>query len=69
MVNGIRLFLKKNLRTINPANNKKLFDLSISSKRDVNRAVKAAKKSFVKWSKIKPFERSKYLYSFSVGIN
>ena len=58
-------FSKKTLRTINPANNKKLFDLSVSSKRDVDRAVKAAKKSFVKWSKIKPFERSKYLYALA----
>ena len=32
----------RTLRAINPANNKKLFDLSISSKKDVDKAVKSA---------------------------
>ncbi len=56
---------KKTLRSINPANNKKLFDLSVSSKADVDKAVKAAKKALPSWSKTKPFERSKYLYALA----
>ena len=56
---------RKILQSINPANNKKLFNLSVSSKIDVDKAVKAAKKAFSSWSKIEPFERSKYLYSLA----
>ena len=37
---------RKILHSINPANNKKLFNLSVSSKADVDKAVKAAKKAF-----------------------
>ena len=58
-------FSKKTLKAINPANNKKLFNLSIGSKKDIDEAIKIAKKSFVKWSKLKPFERSKYLYALA----
>ena len=42
---------KQRLRSINPANNKKIFDLSISSKTDIDKAVKAANKAFPSWSK------------------
>ena len=56
---------QKTLRSINPANNKKLFDLSIGSKKDIDKAVRAAKKAFPSWSKTEPFERSKYLYAQS----
>ena len=55
----------RTLRAINPANNKKLFDLSISSKKDVDKAVKSAKKSFSLWSKTTPFQKSKYLYALA----
>ena len=56
---------RKILHSINPSNNKKLFNLSVSSKADVDKAVKAAKKAFFSWSKKEPFERSKYLYSLA----
>ena len=56
---------QKTLRSINPANNKKLFDLSLSSKKDIDKAVRAAKKAFPSWSKTDPFERSKYLYALA----
>ncbi len=56
---------KKNLISINPGNNKKLFNLTVSSKKDVDIAVKAAKKAFNSWSKISSYERSKYLYSIA----
>ena len=45
--------------------NKKLYDLTISSKTDIDRAVKAAKKSFALWSNTSSFERSKYLYAIA----
>ena len=56
---------RQTLRSINPANNKKIFNLCISSKADIDKAVKAAKKAFPSWSKTKPFERSKYLYALA----
>ncbi|MBI29450.1 MAG: putative aldehyde dehydrogenase AldA [Alphaproteobacteria bacterium MarineAlpha5_Bin11] len=56
---------KKNLYSINPATNKKLFKLSVGSKSDIDRAVKAAKIAFPLWSNKKPFERSRYLYSLA----
>ena len=54
-------FSRQTLSSINPANNKKLFDLSISSKADIDKAVKAAKNAFPSWSKTNPYKRSKYL--------
>ena len=64
-INGewVKSSSRQTLRSINPANNKKIFDLCISSKADIDKAVKAAKKAFPSWSKTKPFERSKYLYA------
>ena len=66
-INGewIKSSSKKSIKSINPSNNKKLFNLSIASEIDVNKAVKAAKKSFIQWSKKSPYERSKYLYSLA----
>ena len=55
----------KTLISINPSNNKKLFTLSLGTKKDVNFAVDAAKKAFPKWSKTSPYNRSKYLYSLA----
>ena len=66
-INGewIKSSSKQTFRSINPANNKKLFDLSIGSKLDIDKAVKAAKKAFSSWSKTKPFDRSKHLYALA----
>ena len=55
----------KKLNIINPSNKKNIGKLSVSSKKDVDLAVKAAKKAFPKWSKLAPFERSKYLYALA----
>ena len=55
----------KTIQAINPANKNKLFKLSVSSKLDVDKAVKSAKKAFPSWSKISPYKRSKYLYALA----
>ena len=55
----------KNIQAINPANNNKLFKLSVSSKSDVDKAVKSAKKAFLIWSKTTPYKRSKFLYALA----
>ena len=56
---------KKSIKVINPATKSKLFNLNISSKEDINKAVKAAKKAYPKWSKLSSFKRSKYLYALA----
>ena len=55
----------KTIQAINPANKNKLFKLSVSSKLDVDKAVKSAKKAFPSWSKTSPYKRSKYLYALA----
>ncbi|MDA9748971.1 aldehyde dehydrogenase family protein [Pelagibacteraceae bacterium] len=55
----------KKLDIINPSNKKILGKLSVSSKKDVDNAVRAAKNAFPKWSKLSGFERSKYLYALA----
>ena len=61
----IRSSGNKKLNIINPSNKKNLGKLSVSTKKDVDLAVKAAKKAFPKWSKLSSFERSKYLYALA----
>ena len=53
------------IQAINPANHNKLFKLSVSSKSDVDKAVKSAKKAFLIWSKTTPYKRSKFLYALA----
>ena len=55
----------KKLDIINPSNKRILGKLSVSSKKDVDNAVRAAKNAFPKWSKLTGFERSKYLYALA----
>ena len=55
----------KKIQAINPSNKKKLFNLSVSSKKDVDLAVNAASKAHSRWSKLSPYKRSKFLYSLA----
>ena len=55
----------KRIQVINPSNKKKLINLSVSSKKDVNSAVNAASKAHSKWSKLSPYKRSQYLYALA----
>ena len=55
----------KKIKVINPSTNKKLFDLTISTKKDVDLAVNSARKAQKKWSSISSFQRSKYLYALA----
>ncbi len=55
----------KKLNIINPSTNKKIATLSVASKKDVNAAVSAAKKTHIKWSKLSSFDRSKFLYALA----
>ncbi|GAB5420489.1 MAG: aldehyde dehydrogenase family protein [Crocinitomicaceae bacterium] len=49
--------------TINPANKKKLASVAQANEKDVDKAVKAARKAYDNvWSKMEPSERAKYIY-------
>ncbi|WP_117214774.1 aldehyde dehydrogenase family protein [Allorhizocola rhizosphaerae] len=49
-------------KTINPASEEVLAEVSEASKEDVDRAVEAARAAFAKWSKLPGSERAKYLF-------
>jgi len=48
-----------------PANGRKLADLTNGSAEDVDAAVKAARKAFPSWSALSGYERGKYLYALA----
>ncbi len=53
---------KKYFDTINPATEQKIAEVAEADEKDVDKAVKAARKAFEKWSKITAKERGKYIY-------
>ena len=54
---------RKSFPTLNPATEEKLSDISLADHKDVDLAVKAARKAFTKsWSKLSGKERGKYLF-------
>ena len=55
----------KTIQAINPSNKKKLFNLTISSKKDVDLAVDSAKNAYSKWKKLSSIKRSQYLYALA----
>ncbi|MDH4126608.1 MAG: aldehyde dehydrogenase family protein, partial [Gammaproteobacteria bacterium] len=48
--------------TINPATEEKLSRVGLASAGDVDKAVKAARKAYAGWSRLKPAERGKYIF-------
>ena len=55
----------KTFATENPANGKKLADITDGTADDVNAAVKSARAAFPKWAALSGYERSKYLYAIA----
>ncbi len=53
---------KKYFDTTNPATEQKIAEVAEADEKDVDKAVKAARKAFDKWSKIPAKERGKYIY-------
>ncbi len=52
----------------NPANGEQLAKISQGTKQDIDKAVKAAQKAFISWSRLSGFERAKYLYALARQI-
>ena len=63
-INGkfVKPVSKKYFNTINPANGEQISKLAQANKKDVDKAVKAARKAFKSWSKLEPKERGKYIF-------
>jgi len=55
----------KSFATLNPANGKELAKITQSTKADLDRAVKAARKATGPWQALSGFERAKYLYAIA----
>jgi aldehyde dehydrogenase (NAD+) len=53
---------KKFFPSVNPATETILSNIAEANEADVEMAVASARKAFTKWSKIRPSERSKYIY-------
>jgi aldehyde dehydrogenase (NAD+) len=56
---------KKRFATINPANEKQLSEVAEADAVDVDRAVAAAGRAFVSWSRLTPSRRARYLFRIS----
>ena len=52
----------KYFKTMNPATEEVLAEVAYGNQKDIDKAVKAARKAFKSWSKIKSSERAKYIY-------
>lgn len=64
-INGewVKPLSKKYFKTINPATEEVLAEVAHANEKDVDRAVKAARKAYTDvWSKTSPSERAKYIY-------
>lgn len=53
---------KKYFKTINPATNESISEIAEANDKDVDLAVKSARKAFKSWSKLDPKERAKYIF-------
>ena len=53
---------KKYFATYNPATDEKIAEVADADEKDVDKAVKAARAAFGKWSKLSGKERGKYIY-------
>lgn len=56
---------EKTFATINPANGKELAQITQTSSKELDRAVKAARKAGAGWQALSGFERAKYLYAIA----
>ena len=53
---------RKYFNTINPASGEHITKLAQANKKDVDKAVKVARRAFKSWSKLEPKERGKYIF-------
>ncbi len=64
-INGAWTNPGKTFASENPANGKKLADVTDGTAADVDAAVKAARAAFPKWSALSGYQRGKYLYAIA----
>lgn len=58
----------KYFTTINPATGEVLAEIALGNEKDVDKAMKAAKKAFSDWSRRSGYDRAKYLYAIERAI-
>ena len=68
-INGEFVKSKKHFKTKNPADGEFLADVGDGSSKDVDAAVKAARKAQAGWAKLSGHERAKYLYAIARLVN
>ncbi|HEY9084759.1 MAG TPA: aldehyde dehydrogenase family protein [Candidatus Tyrphobacter sp.] len=56
------------METINPADETRIADVAYGNAEDVDRAVRAARKGFERWSKLSPADRAKFIYRIARAI-
>jgi len=56
------------METINPADETRIAEVAYANAEDVDRAVRAARKGFERWSKLSPGDRAKYIYRIARAI-
>jgi aldehyde dehydrogenase (NAD+) len=67
-IDGAFMAPGKTFATENPANGKKLADITDGTAADVDAAVKAARAAFPGWSALSGYQRGKYLYALARAI-
>ena len=58
----VRPLSKKYFNTLNPATNECIAKITDANDKDIDKAVKSARKAFKSWSKLEPKERGKYIF-------
>ena len=53
---------KKYFNTLNPATNQSIAKIADANDKDIDKAVKSARKAFKSWSRLDPKERGKYIF-------
>jgi len=61
-INGVFVDAGSGFKTVNPASEEVLAEVAEASKADVDRAVKAARAAYPKWTRLGGRERAKYLF-------
>ncbi len=56
------------METINPADETRIAEVAYGDAQDVDRAVRAARKGFERWSKLSPADRAKLIYRIARAI-
>lgn len=69
VINGVVTRTEKTLHGINPSTTELLYEAPVSTKKDVDDAVEAARRAFPSWSKWSWDERKKLMDAYAAAID